>query len=98
MFRTVEIFVVISQSQTPSVQRVALVTGANRGIGLEVCRLLSERGTSVILSARDIEKGERAAGELQKKSLSKVSFVQLDVTDSASSLCSPTSRDFNREF
>ena len=41
--------------------KVALVTGANRGIGLEVCRQLAEKGYTVILGSRDLAKGEEAA-------------------------------------
>ena len=40
---------------------VALVTGGNRGIGLEVCRQLAGRGYTVVLGSRDVEKGRRAA-------------------------------------
>jgi NAD(P)-dependent dehydrogenase (short-subunit alcohol dehydrogenase family) len=57
--------------------RIALVTGANRGIGYEVCRQLSERGYEVILTARDRKKGESAVKRLGRG----VSFQHLDVTD-----------------
>ena len=63
--------------------RIALVTGANRGIGLEVVRQLARRGFTTILGARDAQKGERAAGPLQHTGL-KIIPVQLDVTDQQS--------------
>lgn len=57
-----------------------LVTGGNRGIGLEICRQLDEFGYTIILCSRDLLKGREAA-----KSLSKNVFVeQLDITDEAS--------------
>jgi NAD(P)-dependent dehydrogenase (short-subunit alcohol dehydrogenase family) len=43
---------------------VAVVTGANRGIGLEVCRQLAARGYAVVLGARDLDKGRAAAAGL----------------------------------
>jgi len=46
-------------------RRVALVTGANRGIGLAVCRQLAERGVVVLLGARDAASGDAAARTLQ---------------------------------
>lgn len=55
---------------------VAVVTGANRGIGLEVCRQLAARGHEVIGGSRDTAKGERVAREFK--------VAQLDVTDPAS--------------
>ena len=60
-----------------SKRRVALVTGANRGIGLEVCRVLGQRGWRVFLGARDYEKGAAAARRLG----GDVSPVALDVND-----------------
>ncbi len=60
--------------------RTALVTGANRGIGLEVCRQLASAGHSVVLTARDPRLGEKAAGALRTEGL-VVRFEQLDVTD-----------------
>ncbi len=58
-------------------KRVVLVTGANRGIGLEVCRQLTRRGARVFLGARDYDKGEAEARRLG----GDVSAVALDVDD-----------------
>ena len=59
---------------------IALVTGGNRGIGLEICRQLAERGLTVVLTARDLSKGQKAASSLQ----GQVVVRRLDVTDDAS--------------
>jgi NAD(P)-dependent dehydrogenase (short-subunit alcohol dehydrogenase family) len=60
---------------------VAVVTGANRGIGLGVVRALAERGYSVVLGSRDLAKGESAAESIRSD---LVFPVQLDVADGAS--------------
>lgn len=57
---------------------ITLITGANKGIGFETAKQLTDLGHTVYLGARDIERGEKAAAELG------VQFVQLDVTDEAS--------------
>src|ERR671919_1717906 len=57
--------------------RVALVSGGNRGIGLEVCRQLPERGITVIMGSRDGEQGRAAAAGLS----GGVIVRQLDVAD-----------------
>jgi NAD(P)-dependent dehydrogenase (short-subunit alcohol dehydrogenase family) len=57
-----------------------LVTGANKGIGLEVCRQLARDGHHVILSARSAERGEQAVSSLAEKGL-KVEFLLLDTAD-----------------
>ncbi|MBE9159948.1 SDR family oxidoreductase [Nodosilinea sp. LEGE 06152] len=59
---------------------VALVTGANRGIGLEVTRQLAQEGMTVILGSRDLAKGEAAAAPLVQARL-EVLPQPLDVTD-----------------
>jgi NAD(P)-dependent dehydrogenase (short-subunit alcohol dehydrogenase family) len=61
-----------------SEQRIALVTGGNRGIGLEVCRQLAKQGIRVILSARDGPKGVAAAREMAAAGL-PVEARELDV-------------------
>jgi NAD(P)-dependent dehydrogenase (short-subunit alcohol dehydrogenase family) len=64
-------------------QRIALVTGGNRGIGLEVCRQLAGLGIRVILGSRDAARGVAAAGELVAERL-PVETRQLDVASAKS--------------
>lgn len=66
-----------------TVQRTALVTGGNRGIGLEICRQLAARGLRVVLTARNAAKAEAAARSLRRPGGEIVS-AGLDVTDAAS--------------
>ena len=61
-------------------ERIAVVTGGNRGIGREVVRQLGQRGFSVILGSRDPVAGERAAAKLAGDGLA-VRAHRLDVTD-----------------
>jgi len=67
-------------------RRTALVTGANRGIGLETCRALTAKGLSVILTARDRKLGEQAVAELARAGVTGVRFEQMDVSNDASVL------------
>jgi len=62
---------------------VALVTGANRGMGLETCRALAQRGYQVILTSRDQQLGQQAAQPFVQRGLSVTSFA-LDVTNEES--------------
>ena len=59
--------------------KVALVSGANKGIGKEVARQLGKLGFKVFLGSRDSQRGEAAAEELRKDGVD-VEVVQFDVT------------------
>jgi NAD(P)-dependent dehydrogenase (short-subunit alcohol dehydrogenase family) len=63
-------------------KKIALVTGANKGIGQEITRQLAQQGFTVLLGARDPEKGDRAAKDLQQSGLA-VYALHLDITDEA---------------
>jgi NAD(P)-dependent dehydrogenase (short-subunit alcohol dehydrogenase family) len=58
--------------------RIALVTGANQGVGYQVVKALVESGATVYLGARDLERGETASSEIGGIP------IQLDITDPAS--------------
>ena len=62
--------------------KTALITGANKGLGLETARQLGRMGYTVLLGARDPEKGKAAAEELRKENVNAVA-VKLDVTSQA---------------
>lgn len=63
--------------------RIALVSGANRGIGLEIARQLARLGMLVALGTRDAAKGEAAAEQLRSEGL-ELPVVMLDVADPGS--------------
>jgi NAD(P)-dependent dehydrogenase (short-subunit alcohol dehydrogenase family) len=64
-------------------EKIALVTGANKGIGLEIVQQLAKAGFRVLLTARERQRGEEASRKLQQDGL-RVEFLQLDVTDETS--------------
>ena len=64
-------------------QRVALVTGGNRGLGFELCRQLGQQGCRVLLGARNTTAGETAAETLRGEGL-EVEVLALDMADASS--------------
>lgn len=64
-------------------EKIALVTGANKGIGFEIVRQLAHSKFRVFLTARDRQRGEAAGSTLQQQGL-RVEFLQLDVADEIS--------------
>jgi NAD(P)-dependent dehydrogenase (short-subunit alcohol dehydrogenase family) len=61
-------------------KRVALITGANQGVGLQVAKQLVANGITVLVGSRNFERGEAAAREIGPAAIA----VQFDVTDQAS--------------
>lgn len=61
-------------------KKIALVTGANKGIGLEVARNLAKAGCTVLLGARNADRGNQAVRQLQEAGHSDVHFIGIDVT------------------
>jgi NAD(P)-dependent dehydrogenase (short-subunit alcohol dehydrogenase family) len=76
---------------------VALVTGANKGLGFEICRQLAAKGYSIILTARDVERGNQAASDLQQQGFD-AHFVQLDMEDASTfdSACTFVEQQFGK--
>jgi len=64
-------------------ETIALVTGANKGIGKEISRQLAAKGIFVLMGARDRERGEAAVADLRAQGLA-VEFIQIDVTSQPS--------------
>lgn len=69
----------MSKEDIETKSRVAVVTGANRGIGFEIARQLATQGIRVILTSRDVEKGKAALQALAEEGLT-VDYHPLDVT------------------
>lgn len=60
--------------------KLAVVTGANKGIGFEICKELAKNNIEVILTARNDEKGKQAEQELKDQGLN-VKYHKMDITD-----------------
>jgi NAD(P)-dependent dehydrogenase (short-subunit alcohol dehydrogenase family) len=80
-----------------TVAKVALITGANKGIGLETARQLGALGITVLLGARDLKRGEAAAAELKREGID-ARALKLDVVDAGDrkAAAEAIGRDFGR--
>lgn len=65
-------------------KQTVLITGANKGIGLETARQLATAGYYIYLGSRDQERGEKAVGQLKAEGLNDVELLLIDVTSQAS--------------
>jgi len=61
-------------------EKVALVTGANRGIGLGIVKGLAKEGFHVLLGSRDLDSGKQALKEMSEF-INRVEVLELDVSD-----------------
>lgn len=68
------------QNEITNHKRIALITGANQGVGLQVAKELVANGITVLVGSRNFERGEAAAKEIGVGAIA----IQLDVTDRAS--------------
>lgn len=78
-------------------KKIALITGANKGIGLETARQLGKQDITVLVGARDAGKGNAAAEELRKDGVD-AHAIAIDVSDSASikAAAERVARDYGR--
>jgi NAD(P)-dependent dehydrogenase (short-subunit alcohol dehydrogenase family) len=67
-----------------STRRTAFVTGANRGIGLEITRQLALAGLRVVIGSRDQQLGDQAAEALRESARADVLVEQIDIADAGS--------------
>jgi NAD(P)-dependent dehydrogenase (short-subunit alcohol dehydrogenase family) len=63
-------------------KKIALITGANKGIGFETARQLGKQGITIIAAARNKDKGKKAVEELKSEGID-AEFLQLDVDNNA---------------
>ena len=79
-------------------KRIALVTGGNKGIGLEISRNLASAGCVVLLGARNVERGQQAVQQLRQAGLTDVHSIEIDVTrqDTITAAAQLIEKDYGR--
>jgi len=77
--------------------KIALITGANKGIGLETARQLGKQGITVLVGSRDADKGESAAKVLRFEGLdAKAVVIDVSKEDSIAKAAETVERDYGR--
>ena len=61
-------------------KKIALVTGGNKGIGFEICRNLAGAGCTVLLGARNAQRGQQAVRQLEQAGVEDIHFIEIGVT------------------
>lgn len=61
-------------------QKIALVTGGNKGIGFEICRQLGKLGITILLGARDEDRGQEAVSQLKGEGVT-AQYINIDMDD-----------------
>ena len=64
-------------------KKIALVTGANKGLGFETSRVLAKNGIKVLLGSRDLERGEKAVDALKNEGLD-IELLHIDIANADS--------------
>jgi NAD(P)-dependent dehydrogenase (short-subunit alcohol dehydrogenase family) len=78
-------------------KKIALITGANTGIGLETARQLGKKNITVLIGARDLKKGEEAAGSLRKEGIdARALALDVNSAESIGKAADQVGRDFGR--
>ena len=68
---------------TQQINKVALITGASKELGFGIARKLGEKGITVLIAARNEEKGQEAVDKLRSEDIN-AHFIKLDVSDRSS--------------
>src|ERR1700727_238046 len=78
-------------------KKIALITGGNKGIGLETARQLGKLGITVLVGARDVAKGEAAVATLKKEGIdARAVKIDVDKPEDYAALAKTIEKDFGK--
>ena len=96
IFVILVVFIITKGETMASNLKVAVVTGANKGIGFEIAKKLGDAGLKVIVACRNEQSGQTAKVELMSQGISEVEFRQCDIasTESVDNFVAGLSKDY----